>query len=546
MIFRLRQYFSRTSSLYNRIVLLILTVSLIFFLFLAFIIFSVSNDYLEKVTLRCGERVARLVDRALQNTMMSSDHSELVQTIDYLCEIPGIQNISIYNNSGEAMHDVTRNIFHPDTIGQKKLLCHQCHASIDTTRWLERELCVFDRDIDEGRELVIVAPVRNVEGCSSASCHVADANNELLGFLEIELPLVEMDKALNRTILNYFIIVLIFILCFTVAILMFAHRSIHNPLSRIIDASKQVRLGNMNFRLDVAPTDLNDIREVEDAFNQMLESIAESNRELQKWSHDLEKKVLEKTEDLERTQTEIYHIERLASLGRLSSSVAHEINNPLAGVLTYAKLVSRLLENEAPSDEKRATILKHLNMIQSETTRCGNIVKGLLNFSRDNSPEFAIVNLNSILRETEQLIQHSFQISDITLDCNFAAVHDQIKANGNQIIQACLAVLTNALEAIDNSPNSQVTYSSHNPDPEHIVVEIRDNGIGIPAEDLEHIFEPFFSRKKEMSGIGLGLAVTYGILEQHNAKVVVDSSPGQGTSIKFIFELTDRMMDDEK
>jgi two-component system, NtrC family, sensor kinase len=545
MIVRLRSYFSQTSSLYNRIVLLILSVSLIFFLFLAFIIFSVSNDYLEDVTLRCGERVARLVDRALQNTMMSADHSELVQTIDFLCEIPGIQNISIYNNSGQVMHDATSNIFHPDTIIQKELPCLDCHATIDTTRWIERGLCVFDREITEGRELVVVAPIRNIEGCTSASCHAEDAQNELLGFLEIELPLVEMDKVLNRTIINYFIIVLVFILSFTAVILIFAHRSIHTPLSRIIDASKQVRLGNMNLRLDVAPSDLYDIKEVEEAFNQMLESIAESNREQQKWSHGLEKKVLQKTEDLERTQTEIFHIERLASLGRLSSSVAHEINNPLAGVLTYAKLVSRILQNSEFTDEKKTTILKHLDMIQSETTRCGNIVKGLLNFSRDRSPKFSMVNLNDILQETEQLIQHSFQIANVKLISDFSAARDQVQANGNQIIQACLAVLTNALEAVDDSPDSQVTYRSYNPDEEHIALEIKDNGIGIPKEDLEHIFEPFFSRKKEMSGIGLGLAVTYGILEQHNAKVQVDSSPGKGTSIRCIFELSERISEDE-
>lgn len=545
MIVRLRRYFSQTSSLYNRIVLLILSVSLIFFLFLAFIIFSVSNDYLENVTLRCGERIARLVDRALQNTMMSSDHSELVQTIDFLCDIPGIQNISIYNNSGQVMHDATSNIFHPDTTVQKELPCLGCHATIDTTRWLATGLCVFDREITEGRELVVVAPVRNSEGCTTASCHSEDAQNELLGFLEIELPLVEMDKILNRTIFNYFIIVLVFTLSFTAVILIFAYRRIHTPLIRIIAASKQVRLGNMNLRLDVAPSDLSDIREVEEAFNQMLESIAESNRELQKWSHDLEKKVLEKTEDLERTQTEIYHIERLASLGRLSSSVAHEINNPLAGVLTYAKLVSRMLQNSDHTDEKQTTILKHLDMIQSETTRCGNIVKGLLNFSRDRSPNFSLVSLNSVLLETEQLIHHSFQITNVKLISDFTAPKDQIKGNGNQIIQACLAVLTNAQEAVDNGTDSQVVYRSYNPDDDHIAVEIRDNGIGVPPEDLEHIFEPFFSRKKEMSGIGLGLAVTYGILEQHNAKVLVDSSPGNGTSIKFVFELADRMVDDE-
>jgi Signal transduction histidine kinase regulating C4-dicarboxylate transport system len=143
--------------------------------------------------------------------------------------------------------------------------------------------------------------------------------------------------------------------------------------------------------------------------------------------------------------------------------VAHEINNPLAGVLTYAKLVSRILQNSELTEDRRAAILKHLDMIQSETTRCGNIVKGLLNFSMDSSQKFESLHVNEVLDETAQLIQHSFQISDVRLITDFSASRDQIKANGNQVIQACLAVLTNALEAVDEGGDGLVTYRSYNP-----------------------------------------------------------------------------------
>jgi len=507
-------------------------------------IFSISNNYLEKVTLRCGERVARLVDRSLQTTMMSMDHKELVQTIAYICEIPGIRNISIYNSHGQLRHNGKSGLFHPDSSPPDKIVCYECHASIDTTQWIKKGVCVFDRELEQGRELVILAPVLNQPGCTSSNCHQNEISKELLGYLEIELPLSEMDHALNQTLLKYFLIVVIFIFCFTVTLLWFAHQRIRIPLSRIMHASQEVRQGNMNLRVDISPSDLNDIKQVEEAFNKMLESIEDSNRELHQWSHDLEKKVLEKTEDLERTQSEIFHFERLASLGRLSSSVAHEINNPLAGILTYAKLVSRMLQNPELTEGSQQKILKHLDMIQSESTRCGNIVKGLLNFSREQSSEFSYLSLNTVLIETEQLIQHSFQISEVRLVSDFSAVRDQIQANRNQIIQACLAVLTNALEAIDNTASGQVTFRSYNPDNEHITVEIQDNGIGISPEDQKHIFEPFFSRKKEMSGIGLGLAVTYGIVEQHQAKVGVDSIPGVGTTIKFTFKLADGRSED--
>jgi len=531
--------FGGSASLYSRIVLLIVSTSLIFFILLAIIIFSISNQYMENVTLRCGERIARLVNGALIHTMMSNDHTELVNTIDYLCGIPGISQIRVFNNSGQAMHYSGSSPDHHDVPPPEKIMCYNCHVAIDTTRWVEKGVCVFDQPSEEGRDLVVISPVENLKNCA-LNCHLDEKDKAVLGYMAIELPLTEMDRALNRTIVEYFIIIILFIALITSIVLYFAHKRIYLPLQRITMASQQVRQGNMNFRVEPAPSDLLDIKQVEEAFNTMLESIAESSSELQKWSQNLEKKVLEKTEDLERTQSEIYHIERLASLGRLSSSVAHEINNPLAGILTYSKLVSRLLQENDLTEERRKAVLDHLNMIQSETSRCGNIVKGLLDFSREHSVKLSPTSMNRILERSESLIHHSFQIENVPLLTEFNAADDQVLVNENQIVQACLAVLTNALEAVEPDREGQVCFRSYNPDPGHIGIAIEDNGIGISPADQEYMFEPFFSRKKEMSGIGLGLAVTYGIVEQHKARITVDSKPGAGTKIIFTFRLADR------
>ncbi|MBT4992951.1 MAG: hypothetical protein HN708_00225, partial [Candidatus Marinimicrobia bacterium] len=452
--------------------------------------------------------------------------------------------IRIYNNKGEVSHYTLgdKNACHKDT---SKIPFLNIHHSSDSLFRKIHSTCVHSIENDGNRCMIIHAPIISTPDCRSSGCHQNQDQGEILGVTEIELPLAEMDHALNRILYEYFSLVILFLVLIMGTLLFFVQRRINLPLKRIVDTSRAVSNGNMSVRVNLKSNDLVDIHQVGLALNTMLESINQSNQELRQWSNELENKVRVKSEDIARSQNEIFQIERLASLGRLSSSVAHEINNPLAGVLTYAKLVSRILQGPALTDEKKTSILKHLDMIQSETTRCGNIVKGLLNFSRDRSPKFDLVHLNEVLQETAQLIQHSFQISDVRLVSDFSASRDQIQANGNQIIQACLAVLTNALEAVDGIGDNLVTYRSYNPDMTHIVIEILDNGIGIPAEDIEHIFEPFFSRKKEMSGIGLGLAVTYGILEQHNAKVSIESAPGKGTSIKFTFELADGSITDE-
>jgi len=523
-------------SLYGHLVILLVTMSILLFVFLAWIIFSMSNNYLENVTTRFGKRMATVIDQSIRSSMISEDHAELAEAINEVQAVPGVSAIRIYNNHGEIRHHAQDSI----SIAHAKdpmLPCSHCHTSVDPGQWGMPATCVYNIESDAGRKMIVLSPITSTPNCISFACHQSHAGSEVLGFMEIELPLSELDTALNYVIAEYYVIVIIFLILLMATLLFFVQRRINLPLKRIVEASRAVTAGNMTVRVDIDSNDLIDIHQVGSALNTMLESINRSSRELHQWSNELENKVRVKSEDIARTQNEIYQIERLASLGRLSSSVAHEINNPLAGVLTYAKLVSRILQNSVLTDEKKTAILKHLDMIQSETTRCGNIVKGLLNFSRDRSPKFDVLHLNAVLEETAQLIQHSFQIADVRLVMDFSALRDQINANGNQVIQACLAVLTNALEAVDLGQDGLVTYRSYNPDMHHVIIEIKDNGIGIPAEDLEHIFEPFFSRKKEMSGIGLGLAVTYGILEQHNAKVAVDSSPGAGTSIKFIFEL---------
>jgi two-component system NtrC family sensor kinase len=523
----------RARSLYSWLVGLLLTLSLSLFLFVAWIIFSMSNSYLEDVTTRCGKRMSTLIDRSIRTSMITKEHAEVAIAINKVVEIPGISAIRIYDHAGNLKyHTLGANVDE-----NPMPTCDYCHKAAEPSTWGMPETCVYTIPTEDSRKMIVLSPIISTPGCVGFGCHQINRPSDVLGYMEIELPLKEMDDALSIVLYEYFAIVIIFLFVLLTAVLWFFNHRINKPLKKIVEVSRAVTAGNMSVRVQMGKRELADIHQVELALNTMLESIKVSNHELQRWSNELESQVRSKSEDIARSQNEIYQIERLASLGRLSSSVAHEINNPLAGILTYAKLVSKVLAGPPLTDERKATLLNHLHMIQSETARCGDIVKGLLNFSRDGDQAFDELNLNEILEETHALIQHSFQIANVRLVTDFSASQFSISGNGNQIIQACLAVLSNALEAVPDDGTGVVTYRSYNQDLHHVTVEIRDNGIGISAEDQDHIFEPFFSRKKEMSGIGLGLAVTYGILEQHQAKITVESAPGAGTSIKFIFRL---------
>jgi two-component system NtrC family sensor kinase len=256
---------------------------------------------------------------------------------------------------------------------------------------------------------------------------------------------------------------------------------------------------------------------------------------LENWSQQLEYKVQKKSEELGTAQSELIHIERLASLGKLSSSVAHEINNPLSGILVYTKLVHKLLSNQELTDDRKELMLKHLKMIESETKRCGEIVKGLLDFSKKDQEDFEPVHLHEILHATYDLMSHPIKIANISFLTDFTAKSDLIYCSPNQIKQACVAILVNSTEAV--TENGEILVRTSNPDSDSVRFDIIDNGIGISAEDIPHIFEPFFSTKQQARGIGLGLPIVHGIIQSHKGKIQVKSESGLGTTISITLPL---------
>jgi two-component system NtrC family sensor kinase len=271
------------------------------------------------------------------------------------------------------------------------------------------------------------------------------------------------------------------------------------------------------------------------SFNDMLDNLQAATTELENWSQQLEYKVRKKTEELGTAQSELMHIERLASLGKLSSSVAHEINNPLSGILVYTKLVHKLLGNPDLTEAKKEVMLKHLKMIEAETKRCGEIVKGLLDFSKKDQEDFEPKHLHDILNETYDLMSHPAKIANISFLMDFKAKSDLIFCSPNQVKQACIALIVNASEAV--TENGEIILKTSNPDPETIKIEIVDNGIGISPEDIPHIFEPFFSTKQQVHGIGLGLPIVHGIIHSHKGKIQVKSESGDGTTISITLPL---------
>jgi len=537
-----KKYVKFRSSIYGRVVFIISALSVFLFVSFSIIFRSVNEEYLNTVIRQNGTNIGSIVEGALYHSMLENDKSSLQYTLDIINTLPGIDEVNMYDSDDDLVYstissDTANNHSNPN--------CISCHVSIKSMfpGGNEKSYKIINVDSDckmiandnNSRHLLIRSPILNEKSCYLSDCHAHKATDNLLGSLVIKIPLKELDAAVAKSTTEFFLLAIFTTLLLASFLIFFTRKKIKDPLNALVKVSIAVANGDKTTRVEITPNQLDDMRMVSHAFNDMLDNLQAATNELENWSQQLEYKVQKKTEELGAAQNELMHVERLASLGKLSSSVAHEINNPLSGILIYTKLLHKQVSNPELYASKRDSMLKHLKLIENETKRCGDIVKGLLDFSRKDQDDFEPKHLHEILQDTYDLMTHPIKIANIRFLSEFSASSDLIYCSPNQIKQACVAMLVNASEAA--LENGEIIIKTKNTDADTINFEIVDNGLGIAPEDIPHIFEPFFSTKQDASGIGLGLAIVHGIIQNHKGKIHVRSELGNGTTISVTLPL---------
>jgi len=253
---------------------------------------------------------------------------------------------------------------------------------------------------------------------------------------------------------------------------------------------------------------------------QILVTLEESNKQLQSYSKALETN----HRRLKETQAQVIQAEKLTSLGQLAASIAHEINNPLSGTLVYTQLLARKVERGEADNE---VTLDYLSKMESELVRSTKLVQNLLNFARQSTPEFQLVNLNTVVNHALDLISHSVEEQDIRVFNELDPSLPEITADPSQLQQVCLSLIINAIQAMSQGGRLTLRTYVHN---SKIKLEVQDTGIGIPPENIGKLFTPFFSTKADVKGVGLGLAVAYGIIHRHKGRIEAHSKEGEGST----------------
>lgn len=234
-------------------------------------------------------------------------------------------------------------------------------------------------------------------------------------------------------------------------------------------------------------------------------------------------------EQLENTQNKLIQSEKLASMGRLAASIAHEVNHPITVIIIYARLMMEKLKDLPLGDDVKKEWQRYLDITYSEMTRCGNIVKNLLEFSRQGKPDFKSVNLSERLDHVLDLLEHKATLQQVRISRKFSA-GEEVNGSPEHIDQALLALVVNGIDSMQSGGILTVAVDGDSmPDmPDCVRIEINDTGCGIPPDEIKDIFDPFYTTKQD--GAGLGLSVVYNIINNHEGEITVESEVGKGTT----------------
>lgn len=485
-----------------------------------------TDQMMSQVT-ESAQRVSELIKSSTHYSMLLNRKEDVYQIITTLGQQPGVEGIRIYNKRGEITFS-TEEKEKGKVVDLNAEACYGCH---DQAKPLDvvpagSRMRIYS-SLGGKRILGLINPIRNELQCSTAGCHSHPTERTVLGVLDVRMSLERVDATIARAQYQFIVLGAGMLLFVAVASVVFISVTVIRPVRKLMGGTQEISSGNLEYEIHVGTKD--EIGRLAASFNEMTKSLRIAEAQNKEWSHTLEARVREKSAELKRIHEQILQIEKMASLGKLSATVAHELSNPLEGVLTYAKLIARRLQKKTDLSLDMQETLEDIELIRRETERCGNIVKNLLLFSRKQVVDFGMVSIQQIVEKAERLMKHHFLMTNVQFQATYPLGETSLLCDENQIQQALVALFVNAVEAMPEGGILRVEIQLDEKN-DMVFIKIQDTGIGIPEEDVVHVFEPFFSTKRNGQGVGLGLSVVYAIVDRHGGRISVESKVGQGTT----------------
>ncbi|MEW6050054.1 MAG: ATP-binding protein [Candidatus Zixiibacteriota bacterium] len=361
---------------------------------------------------------------------------------------------------------------------------------------------------------------------------------EVIGFIELGMSLEKVNQSIReaQTAAILFSAAIVILTILLIALIVGA---VTKPITALVEATDQISRGDLSRRVEVKRND--EIGHLAETFNKMIGSLKQSRDEIEAYNRNLEQKIIERTRQLEETQAQLVQSEKMSAIGQLAAGVAHELNNPLGGILGYAQFTLEKLQKNVPEKTTAKEIqsyVRYLTDIETQSRRCKTIVQNLLRFSRSSrTVDFEEVDVNRAIEDTVTFVEHQLHLNQIELEVTLAPDLPLIQGNTGQLQQVFTNLIINAMHA--SPPNSVISVISRYSRAigefgGAVEVLVGDHGCGIKEEHLKRIFEPFFTTKDVGKGTGLGLSVSYGIVKDHGGEIAVTSKPGEGSTFTVV------------
>jgi two-component system NtrC family sensor kinase len=509
----------------------IFVVLIIIFSLFGYFIIRDQRQHLEDAALVSAEQQSEVLRRSASRYMLNNDRIGLYEMMLNMADQPGMVRVRIMNPQGVISYSTA-----PGEVGtmvnKSAEACYGCHEKSKPLARLNRSDRFRVYRAGGSRVLGVITPIENETACSNAACHAHPPGKQILGVLDTNLSLAKMDQGLaheSGEMMIYTVLALLAVVSLSGAFIWIV---VHNPLRELETGTEHIASGKLGYQIPVQSHD--EVGELAQSFNDMSNRLQVAQEEITAWAHTLEERVDEKTRELKQAHQRMLHVEKMATIGKMAAVVAHEINNPLSGILTYSKLVKRWIDKNMIASPKQEEMKGSLDLIASESKRCGELVKNLLSFSRVSPMNLTWCDLNQVIDRCVRLVQHKLEMSGIQLSLNLEAELPPAHCDPAQIEQVVLAMVINAIDAMPQGGNLWISTRVIAGFAMELV--IRDDGIGIPEEHLAHIFEPFYTTK-ESGGSGLGLAISQNIVERHGGDIEVKSVVGEGTTFKIVLPI---------
>jgi two-component system, NtrC family, sensor kinase len=467
-----------------------------------------------------------LVKKSVHYNMLTFNRVPIQHTIEGIGSSEGIRRIRIFDSRGTVFYSSRRQEI-GTFVDRTSFACAGCHSNPEkpvATLMNNRQWVTYTSK-DGHRILTYVDPIYNEPSCYTAACHVHPRGQKVLGILDTDFSLSSLDKKIDEQTIEMTAYAMSLMIVSSLIIYLVLRQFILKPVSTLSDGMKKVSAGNLEQKVVIGSED--EIGVLAATFNLMTKDLEAAREKADSWAQTLESEVAKKVAELKKSQDKLFQAEKLASLGRLTADVAHEIRNPLTAVGGFAHRLYKIVDGEKQKE--------YAEIVITEVDRLEKILKDVLTFSRDARSHLERRPLEEAVHEVIKIYEGICREQSIEVDVQIAENLPPVLIDKDQVKQALTNLVTNAMDAMQQGGTLTISAGHEEiNDVTYIFLRVSDTGPGIPEEKLPLIFEPFFSTK-EIHGTGLGLSITRKIIEEHGGLIKAESVGGKGATISLYF-----------